>query len=180
MEKQSKNEFQIKLERETRKRLIKLVLSVIIPTYVLIFYLFALVARDSGHDIAWVLLSQVPLTIFVIAICVLLIPFLWFMYKSEVKSKVYDDMFKDFSKSLVDKMLVPDVPVKVGLIKARGVIYGDFILDLQYDAADFYAVLGEKDNLICIYAVFKEEDEKRKLDVISKEEFSEYYQLLDK
>lgn len=180
MKKQPKDAFQIKLERETRKRLIKCILSVTIPLYGIIFCLSMLIGKASGRGIIWLISSQLPLSIITIVLGIALIPFLWFMYKSECESKVYDDMLKDISKSLVDKMLMPGNPIEVGLIKARDAIYGDFILDLQYDAADFYAVLGEKDNLISIYAVLKGEDKKRKVDVISKEEFSEYYQLFDK
>ncbi len=88
-------------------------------------------------------------------------------------------MLEDIRKVLVDRMLKPGVPVEVGLIKPRDAIYGDFVLDLQYDTFDFYAVLGEKDNLISIYAVRMGDDKKRQVDIISKGDFLEYYQIFE-
>lgn len=182
MKKQSKVAFEImsgKEKKEIRKRFLKYVLPIIMPVYLLIFYLTIFVSKNSGNGVLWVISSQMPLSIIVIVLAIALIPFLWFISRNEIKSKVYDEMVKNISKAFVDKMLVPGVPIEVGLIKARGAIYGEFVLDLQYEDADFYAVLGEKDNLILIYAILKGSKKKRNVDVISKGDFSEYYQLLE-
>ena len=175
MKRQQKDAFQIKLEKEARKYIAKIVL----PVYCLIFFLIAYVGKASGKGILYFIKSQIHLIFVFIALAILFRPFLWFFSKSDIKSKVQDKMFEDISKALVGRMLKPGIPVEVGLIKPRDTIYGDFVLNLQYDTFDFYAVLGEKDNLILIYAVLKGDDKKRQVDIISKGEFSEYYQLLE-
>lgn len=165
-----KDDSQIILEKETRKELVKYVLPIMIGIFIFLGFTLYVVGDISGF------FRTNKLMIVVILAYFLLIPFLWFMEKPRATDRVLDKMMQRYSKSLVDRMMVPNVPVQVNLFKARDSIYGDCILKLK-DKGVFYAVLGEKDNLISIYIVLHGDDEKINLEVISKCEFADYYQL---
>lgn len=167
------------LERKTRKKLIKYIIPIVFMTWLAGFLILLMAGSTTGLGIIGFIGNNMPYSIIITGLYIAVAPFLWFMKKSEMKSEAYDEILGELNKSLVDKMFVAGESIEVGLIKARDTV-GDFVLDLQYDAADFYAELGEKDKMITIYAILKGENKRRKVDTISKEKFSEYYQLLDK
>lgn len=116
---------------------------------------------------------------FVIPIIIyfLSIPLFWFLRKKDYLDRAYNKVAKDFSKEVANKMLTPGKLTKITLINTRHEDYKDFILNVLPDKADFYVVLGEKDNLITIYLRFKTENKNHRLDVLTKEEFSTYCKI---
>ena len=84
---------------------------------------------------------------------------------------------EDLSKSVVQKNLIPGVAIDIRLRKTRNGEYEDFILGFPY-IEKTYAILG-KDNLISIYFKFQNVDEATLFDVISKEEFTTYCEVVD-
>lgn len=179
MKKKQKSAFEIKWEKETRKQLIKYITPRAVMLFLIFFILSALAGSISECGIIGFWTSQMPLSIVVIVLYIALIPFMWFMSKSDFRKRAYEKLLKDMSKSLVERMMTPGEPIRVILTKSKG-NFGDFVLRLQErEKIELYAVLGEKDNLIAIYAVLKDEDEKFDLDVVTKEEFGDFYQFVD-
>lgn len=179
MKRKQKDAFQIKLEKETRKLLIKYILPIAVLLFLLLFILSTWAGAMSGLGTIGFWTSQLPLSIAVILLYIVLIPLLWFMSKPSYRDRAYENMLKEASKKLVERMMIPGEPTNVKLIKAKG-DFGDFVLGLQEDGkAEIYAVLGEKDNLIATYAICKEETKKRDLEVVTKEEFADCYRFVD-
>lgn len=101
----------------------------------------------------------------------------------------YTIISKNFSKSISEKMLVRGEPTKVNLIRTRNGYYNDFLLKDLSGRVDYYAVLGEDQNIIVIYAKFSDENEedffdeirsekRNPFDFIEMEEFSSFCELL--
>lgn len=173
-----KDAFEIRLKKETRKELVKYILPIMVSVFVIyLLILFMAGNFTCSGAVAFLKMNKtkmIPVTIAYL----LLIPFIWFMEKPKATNRVSERMLKRQSKSLVEKMMLPNEPVKVNLFKVRNLTYGNSILELR-DKADFYAVLGEKDNLISTYFILNGDDKKIKLEFISKEEFTDYYQFVD-
>ena len=179
MKRIQKSAFEIKLEKETRKQLIKYISPIAVVLLFVLVLLLGLPGAVSGLGIVGFWASYVSEVIVVIVLYIAVIPFLWFMSKAEFEKKSYKKLLEDISKSLVESVMTPGEPVKVILIKAKG-DFGDFVLGLQKDKkVEFYAVLGERDNLIAIYVVLKGEDKKRDLEVVTKKEFADCYRFVD-
>lgn len=89
---------------------------------------------------------------------------------------IIDEQQKKLNKALVDQSLQVNVPVKVSLINTRHKIYSTLLYQLADKILSFYAILGI-DNYISIYAI-KDNGEEILLDIISKEDFSEYCELI--
>lgn len=180
MKNKKKDKFEIELEMRTRKKLIKYVTPIAIVVLLVLLMLLFLAGSTTKLGIIGYIVSQMPWSIIIIVLYIAIIPFFWFISKKPFRDKAYEEFTKDISKTLVDRMLVQGEAVEVNIIKARANDYGEFVMELQCDkAADFFAVLGERDNLISIYAILKGEDKKRLVEYVSKEEFTKYYQLLD-
>lgn len=175
-----KDAFGIELKRRTRKKLVEYVVPIVLVTWSVGFLLLLMGGSTTGLGIIGFIGNNMPYSIIITGLYIAVAPFLWFMEKSSMRSKAYDEILGELNKSLVDKMFVAGESIEVGLIKARDTVYGDFVLDLQYEDADFYAELGKKEDQITIYAILKGTSKRHKVEDISKKEFSEYYQLLDK
>lgn len=181
MKRKQKDAFQIKLEKETRKLLIKYIWPIAVLVFLIFFILSTWGGAMSGHGIIgfWTSPPHQLLSIAVILLYIALITFCWFMSKPSYRDRAYENMLKEASKKMVERMMTPGEPTSVKLIKAKG-DFGDFVLGLQEDGkAKLYAVLGEKDNLIATYAICKEETKKRDLEVVTKEEFADCYRFVD-
>ena len=179
MKKERKDTLSKKLKKETWKLLIKRIWPILITVYLFIFYIFVLVGKVTGLGTLGWLLSQRSLSYVVIVLAIGLIPFLYFIFKKECENEAWNNVPKYFSRLLVERMMKPGIPVKVCLVKTRDSYWGTFIMSLQSQGkADFYAILGEKDNLISVYGVLKGDDEQIHVEFISKEEFGEYYMIL--
>lgn len=179
MKREKKSAFEIKWEKETRKRLIKYVAPRAVMIFLIFFIFCAMAGSISELGIIGFWTSQVLLSIAIMILYIALIPFMWFMSKKDFRKRAYDKMLEDMSKSLVEKVMTPGEPTRVILTKSKG-DFGDFVLKLQkHGKIEIFAVLGEKDNLIAIYAVLKGEDEKCDLEVVTKEEFCDCYQFVD-
>lgn len=75
--------------------------------------------------------------------------------------------------------MTPGEPTRVILTKSKG-DFGDFVLKLQKnEKVEFYAVLEKNHNTIGIYAVLKDDEERDLVDVVTKEEFCDFYQFVD-
>lgn len=179
MKRKQKSAFEIKWEKEARKRLIKYVAPIEILLFILFFIILAWAGAESGLGIIGILSPQIPLTIALIVLYIGLIPFMWFMNKPECRKSAFKKLLKDMSKSLVEKVMTPGEPTRVILTKSKG-DFGDFVLGLQKDGKiELYAVLEENHNIIGIYSLLKGEDKKRDFDVTTKEEFVDFYQFAD-
>lgn len=174
-----KDAFEIRLKKETRKLLIKHISPIAICFYLLMLYIFAVAGSKTGLGIIGWLESQMPLSILLLVLCTAMMPFLWFLERPFCRNRASENMIKDAGIKLVNRMMTPGKPINVKLIKSKG-DFGDFVLGLQEDGeAELYAVLGEKDNLIIIYAVLKGEEKKRDLDVVTKGKFADYYRFVN-
>ena len=179
MKKNQKSAFEIKWEKETRKRLIKYVAPIEILIFILFFIILAWAGAESGLGIIGILSPQIPLTIALIVLYIALIPFMWFMSKPECRKSAYEKLLKDMSKSLVEKVMTPEKPIKVMLTKAKG-DFGEFVLELQKDEKiELYAVLEKNHNIIGINAVLKGDEKRYLVDVVTKEDFRDFYQFVD-
>ena len=179
MKREKKSAFEIKWEKETRKRLIKYVVPRAVMIFLIFFIFCAMAGSISELGIIGFWTSQVPLSIEIIVLYIALIPFMWFMSKKDFRKRAYDKMLEDISKSLVEKVMTPGEPTRVILTKSKG-DFGDFVLKLQKnEKVEFYAVLEKNHNTIGIYAVLKDDEERDLVDVVTKEEFCDFYQFVD-
>ncbi len=178
MKKEQKNAFDIKLEKETRKQLIKYITPIAVIILLLFLLLCAWGGAMSKQGIVGFIASQVPLSIVCIVLYILLIPFMWFMSKSDFRRRAYEKLLKDISKSLVERMMTPGEPIRVILTKSK-CDFGDFVLGLQEDEkVELYAVLERNHNLIGVYGILTGETKRRDFDVVTKEEFADFYQFV--
>ena len=158
MKREQKSSFEMKWVKETRKRLIKYVAPRAVMFFLVLFIFCAMAGSISKLGIIEFWTSQMPLSIAIIVIYIALIPFMWFMSKSECRKSAYEKLLKDMSKSLVEKVVTPGEPTRVILTKSKS-DFGDFVLGLQKDEKiELYAVLEEGHNIIGIYAVLKGEE----------------------
>lgn len=179
MERTPKNVFEIKLKKETRKQIIKRCGPIIFGFYLVIFLVFALAGNATGLGIIGWLESQMPISIVAVILCIALFPFLWFMAKPQCRDTAYKKLLEDISKARVEEMMTPEVLSRVILIKPK-CDFGDFVLELQKEGkVKLYAKLGEKDNLVAIYAVLLKEAQLRHFDVVTKGEFADFYEFIE-
>lgn len=166
-----------KAEKLARKGLIKQIVFVYGILFILIFILFLVLFLYTKLD--FFTFVEIFGHAFVIPIIIYLIsiPGAWFLVKPLHIEWAYEKIRKDHSKSIVEKNFISEVPIDIILINTRNGEYKDFILGLPY-VEKTYAVLG-KDNLISIYFKFKNVDEEKMFDVITKEEFTTYCEVVD-
>ena len=170
----SKNEA----EKLARKETIK---QIVIVYGILSFFIFiAFLVIFSSVKLDFSTLVEICGGVFVIPIIIYLIsiPGAYFMVKPDNLKRAYQKIGKDYSKSVVEKNLIPKVPIAISLRKTRNGEYEDFLLSLPY-VEKTYAILGT-DNLISIYFKFENVEEVKLFDVITKEEFTTYCEVVDK
>lgn len=162
-----------KAEKLARKSLLKEILIVYLS--LLLIFLFLLLAFATQLKLNFFYFLALPWRVFIIPIVIFLLSIIafWFLRKPDHIKLAYDKVSKEHSKSVAEKLLVPDEYIHIILNNTRNGVYTDFFKDL-HGIAKFYAVLGSEDNLISIYARFDEHGNEILLDVISKEEFTTY------
>lgn len=177
MKKERKDEFQLKLEKETRKLQMENIKTVIFGFSVAMVIMVTAVAITEGID--GIIAYMKTYSFLQIFGCVIATFICWLLVKSICRRLAYDNIIDDLNKALVDKILIPNEPEEVLLVKSKDDKYRNFILSLQNEEKiKFYAVLGQ-DEMISIFAIFEGEMEKWKFDVVSKEEMLRDYQFVD-
>lgn len=160
-----------KLERKIFIKIISSVALIVFFFYALLFLLSAIIYKTSVVEMFF---EHWWIAIFAY-VCTLII--LCLICKPTVSAIVIDEQQKKLNKSLVEQNLHVNVPVKISLINTRNNVYSDFFKNLQQDEVlSFYAILG-KDNCIAIYTI-EDNGNEILLDVINKEEFSKYCELV--
>lgn len=144
--------------------------------HTIFFLTIPLCAPFIGFSISALLTSSLhPILLlpFAVIFCVSIIFYLF--HRKDGVNRAYDIVAKDFSKTFVEKHLIPDEYCKIRIFKTRD--YQDFITGLANEG-EAYALLSSKDQLITLYLKLNGADAYRRLDTITKEEFSSYCELL--
>lgn len=167
MKENQKDAFQIKLEKETRKQLIKHNIPIVLVAAAILFTIPFIAPR--GCSVIEIMENFRMFCITIVIILTLII--FYHSTKYECKAKAYNKVVKELSEDLAEQVIT--LLVQGSLAKVKNDIYGGFSFDFE-DIKEFYLALeGEgEDEFISIYAVLKGEKEKRQINVISKEEFS--------
>ncbi len=178
MEEKGQDIFEIELKRRTRKKLIKYVVPIVLVVWLTGILLLVMFSDVTGIGIIESIGNAMPYSIIIIGLYISVAPFLWFMQKSSMRSKAYDEVVGELNETYANQTFAKGDPIEVAMIKPRDSVYGKFVLELQYEDADFYAELDKKTNQITIYAILKGKSKKYKVEDISKKEFCECYQRL--
>ena len=170
------------VEKLAKKKTIIQVLVIIGIYFIAIFsglFGFAMAIKQDTDEKLFVIYLKMcieSLPIILISAFVLFI-IIYFLIKVSNLSWAYKEVEKQYSKSLTSQKLIKGVPVQVCILKTRNEDYEQFIKSLS-DIAEFYATLS-KNNLIEISCKFLFDGIDRHFDIVTKEEFTSYYEIME-
>ena len=174
-----RNEKLNKAEKLGKRELLKNIFFIAFLMFVLLLVIFKYAANFDNVTLVNYLYSNLTFTLAIIFACIAIIIFVYFSSKKSFIDEAYRRLTRDYSKQLVEKMLVPGEPTKINLTNTRKDTNKYFILGLQEQGiCEFYAVLQENSNSITIFSKTNNKEDLL-FDAFSKEEFTTYCEFPD-
>lgn len=168
-----------KAEKLARKELLKFIFTIALLMLMVFLLAFKCGAEFDDMSLANYLYSNIYFTLALFIAYIAILIFVYFSSKQSFIDDAYKKVTKDYSKQLVEKLLIPGEPTNVILINTRNAANKYFVLGLQeQNICEFYAVLQENHNSISIYSRVKDKEDLL-LDSITKEDFTTYCELPD-